>query len=214
MNVTLDDIEMAIYTLKWKSGAGPDKLSPFVIKMCSPNTVRMQFFWPIWLLYQKTYQTGCIAAALKLSRVVPIHKKGDKSNIKNYRVVAISSVISKIFEIAMKSRPMIIVEPKLSNTRHGFRQKRSVTTNLLNLYIDVNVAFDRGNQMDIVYGDFRNAFNIVSHRILVSKMNGFGLGTKTCKWLYEFIVNKMSFVKIGTNNSKQYGIPLEQKLRI
>lgn len=204
--VTLDDIDWAINSLKWKSGAGPDKLSPFVIKMCIDKIV-----WPIWLLFQKTFDDGQIPAALKLSRVVPVFKKGDKSDVSNYRVVAISSVILKIFEIAVKSRLMIIIEPKLSNAQHGFRPRRSVTTNLLNLSIDVYKALQRGNQIDIFYGDFKDAFNAVCHRILVSKMNSFGLGSKTIKWLYEFIAGRMSFVKIGKAESRKYrmssGVP-------
>ena len=160
INVTLDDIEMAINSLKWKSGAGPDKLSPFIIKMCVYATV-----WPIWLLYQKTFNDEHIPTALKLSRVVPVYKKGDKSDVSNYRVIAISPVVLKIFEIAVKNRLMIIIEPQLSNTQHGFRPARSVTTNLLNLSIDVNRAFQRGNQIDILYGDFKDAFNAVCHRL-------------------------------------------------
>lgn len=204
--ITLNDIEMAINLLKWKSGAGPDKLSPFVVKMCAEAMVR-----PIWLLYQKTFNEGCIPAALKLSRVVPIYKKGDKRDVANYRVVAISSVILKVMEIAIKWRLTFIIEPKLSNTQHGFRPHRSVTTNLLNLSIEVNKAFHRRNQIDIFYGDFQNAFNVVVHRLLIGKMNRFGLGFKTIKWLNEFVSNRMSFVKIGNATSRQYcmssGVP-------
>lgn len=162
-------------------------------------------------MYQKTFDDGCIPTALKLSRVVPVYKKGDKNDVSNYRVVAISSVILKIFEIAVKNRLMSIIEPKLSNARHGFRPRRSVTTNLMNLSIEVNKAFQRGNQVDILYGDFKDAFNAVCHRILVNEIGSFGLGPKTAKWLYEFVANRMSYVKIGNANSRKYqmssGVP-------
>lgn len=45
--------------------------------------------------------------------------------------------------------------------------------------MDVNRAFDRGNQVDIFYGDFKNAFDKVCHQQLVEKMAGFGFGAKT-----------------------------------
>lgn len=206
INVTIDDIEMAIRSLKWKSGAGPDGLSPFIVKKCIDSML-----WPIWMLYQKTFDHGCIPTELKLSRVVPVFKKGDKKDVSNYRVVAISPVVLKVFEIAVKNRLMIIVEPKICNAQHGFRPKRSVTTNLLNLSVAVNDAFDRGNQVDILYGDFKDAFNVLSHRILVTKMASFGLGLKSITWLCEFVSNRMSFVKIGDIRSRQYrmtsGVP-------
>lgn len=48
INITLFDIESAIHSIKWKSSAGPDELSPFVITNCESAVV-----WPIWLLFQK-----------------------------------------------------------------------------------------------------------------------------------------------------------------
>lgn len=136
INVTLDNIEMAIDSLKWKSGAGPDELSPFVIEKCVSAIVR-----PIWLLHQKIFDSGLIPVALKTSRVVPVFKKGQKSDVTNYRVIAISSIIMKIFEIAMKTQLTMIVEPKLTNAQHGFRANRSVQTNLLNESTYVHKAF-------------------------------------------------------------------------
>lgn len=107
INVTLDDIEWAINSLKWKNGAGPGQLSPFVVKMCADAIV-----WPIWLLFQKIFDEGRIPAALKMPRVVSVHKNGAKSDVTKYRVAAISSIILKIQEMAMKTKLMTIIEPK------------------------------------------------------------------------------------------------------
>lgn len=73
INVTLFDIETAVYSLKWKGGIGSDEISPFIIKMCADSVV-----WPIWLLFQKTFEAGIIPERLKMSRVVPVFKKGEK----------------------------------------------------------------------------------------------------------------------------------------
>nr|AEG42077.1 putative non-LTR retrovirus reverse transcriptase [Mayetiola destructor] len=206
VNVSLNDIELAINSLKTKGGIGPDEISPYVIKMCV-NAIT----WPLWLLYQKTFDTGIIPGRMKSSRVVPVFKKGKTDDIKNYRVIAISSVIMKIFERAMRHQLTSIIEPHLSNAQHGFRAKRSVTTNLMNLSIIVNEAFDRGNQVDIFYGDFKNAFDKVCHRLLVIKMSKFGIGIKTAKWLCEFLIGRVNSVRIGNARSRMYtsssGVP-------
>lgn len=94
MDVSLLSIELAITSLKWQSGAGPDEISPFIVKKCIDAIT-----WPIWLLYQKTFDTGTIPHLLKLSRVVPVFKKGKKDDVTNYRVIAISSVIIKNLRI-------------------------------------------------------------------------------------------------------------------
>lgn len=104
-----------------------------------------------------------------------------------------------------------IIEPHISNAQHGFRTKRSSTTNLMNLSIMVNEAFDRGNQVDIFHGDFKNAFDKVCHRLLVKKMSTFGIGIKTAKWLCEFLIERPNYVQIGSAKSKMYrsksGVP-------
>lgn len=83
INIPLFDIESVISSLKWKSGAGPDELSPYVVKKCETSTV-----WPIFLLYHKTSDEGKIPEAMKISLTVLVYKrKGDKSEVKNYRVV-------------------------------------------------------------------------------------------------------------------------------
>lgn len=202
INVSLFDIEAAVNSLKWKSGCGPDEFSPFVIKMCIEAIV-----WPIWLLFKKTFDSGLIPEKLKMSRVVPVFKKGDKADVRNYRIVAISSVILKIFERAMKFKLTAIIEPHLSNAQHGFRAKRSVTTNLLNLSISVHEAFEKGRQLDVFYGDFKNAFDRVWHRRLVEKLRKFNIGTKTAKWLCEFVIGRTNFVRIGNNKSRIYASP-------
>lgn len=206
INVTLFDVEWAVNSLKWKGGMGADEISSFVIKMCADSIV-----WPIWLLFQKTFETGIIPERLKTSRVVPVFKKGDKNDVTNYRMVAISSTILKIFERAIKIKLMLIIEPKLSNAQHGFRPKRSITTNLLNLSIVAHEAFRKGKQIDVFYGDFKNAFDRVWHRRLIEKLSKFNVGVKTAKWLCEFVVGRKNYVKIGNVTSRIYnsssGVP-------
>lgn len=97
---------MAINSLKWKGGTGPDEVSPCFIKNCVEV-----ISWPLWLLLQKTIEAGTIPTRLKLSRVIPAFKKGKKKNIDNYRVVAISSCILNIFQRATKLQLTLIIEP-------------------------------------------------------------------------------------------------------
>ena len=199
VDITREDIELAIHSLKWKGGVGPDQMSPFFFKKCI-EVVAL----PLWLLWQKTFETGKIPPKVKLSRVVPVFKKGKKTNIENYRVVAISSAILKIFQRASKLQLTMIVEPHVSESQHGFRPKRSVTTNLLCQSIATHDAFERGIQLDTFIGDFEKAFERVIHRLLVGKMPKFFIGSKTARWLYENIRQIRYYVQIGEMKSREF----------
>lgn len=203
VSLSMLDIDDAIQSLKWKSGAGPDGIKPMVIKMCSSAVV-----WPMWLLHQKAFDGGKIAEAMKVSRVVPVYKgKGDKKDVKNYRVVAIQPITMKVHETAINKRSATIVEPCLTTAQHGFRSKRSVVTNLLNLSILANDAFERSGQLDMFLGDFKTAFDKVWIRKLVAKFSKFKIGTKTAKWMCEYLVGRTNYVQIGDVRSRIYESP-------
>src|ERR1700744_1562513 len=207
ISLSMFDIEKAIQQLKVKGSAGPDNLAPIVMKKCIDCMV-----WPLWILHQKSMEMGKISSKLKISRVVPeFKKKGDKMDVKNYRTTAISSVILRIYEIAIQTKLLDIINPQLSNAHHGFRRKQSVTTNLMNLSIVAHEAFANKQQVDVFYGDFANAFDKVNHRILLLKIWTFGIGKKTAKWLFEFVIGRKFFVQIGNFKSRIYestsGVP-------
>ncbi|GBO40242.1 hypothetical protein AVEN_78288-1, partial [Araneus ventricosus] len=67
--VTYDDVVMAIKEFKSISTIGIDNIPPFIIK-------------------------GCVPYAWKLTKIVPVFKKGSAKECKNYRPIAILSPIS------------------------------------------------------------------------------------------------------------------------
>lgn len=205
VDLSMFDIEKSINDLENKNNCGPDSLSPIFVKSCVDNLV-----WPLWILYRKT-QTMGLPQRLKYSRVVPVFKKGDKSDVKNYRIVAISSVILIVYEMGVQLKLMRIVNPRIRNPQHGFRPKRSVVSNLMNLSIAAYEAFDKSYQLDVFYGDFKTAFDRVVFRIFITKLWTFGVGKMTAMWLFNFLTGRKFFVKIGDFESRTYeatsGVP-------
>ena len=71
---------------------GPDNISGQVLKHCARSIA-----YPLSLLFNLSFKTGSIPNEWKLAHVVPIHKKGEISDIENYRPISLTSIISKIF---------------------------------------------------------------------------------------------------------------------
>lgn len=194
--ISMYDIENTIKELKINGAVGADGLSPKVFCSCSDALI-----WPLWILFHKTFESGIIPDRLKLSKIIPIHKKGDKSDVENYRMVAIGTMILQIFEKTVNNKLKPLIENKISPFQHGFRSRHSVSTNLLAMSIAAHDAFARGNQLDVFYGDFEKAFDKVHHRILLKKIVKFGLGANTIKWIASFLQNRGNYVQIGNNKS-------------
>ncbi|XP_037040258.1 uncharacterized protein LOC119077181 [Bradysia coprophila] len=145
-----------------------------------------------------------ITATSKISRIVPVYKrKGDKAYVKNYRVVAIQTIVLKIHDIAVKKKISEIIQPQLKSAQHGFRNKRSVVTNLLGLSIMAHNAFERSCQLDLCYGDYKTAFDKVIIRLLIVKFARFGIGKKTASIFKSRLYESTSGVPAGSSLGPQ-----------
>jgi len=56
---------------------------------------------PLCYLFNLSFLTGVVPNALKIAKVIPIYKKGEKSSIENYRPISLLSVFDKILEKLM-----------------------------------------------------------------------------------------------------------------
>nr|CAI5841361.1 unnamed protein product [Callosobruchus analis] len=59
---------------------------------------------PVADIINECFSTGLIPSKLKISKIIPVHKKGSKDDVSNYRPVALLSVFSKIIERIIYNR--------------------------------------------------------------------------------------------------------------
>ena len=91
--VTDDDILKIIAKLDLDKVHGHDKISIRMIKIFSASICK-----PLRLILNYFIDNGIYPCELKKANAVPIHKKGDKQTLKNYRPVSLLPICSKIFE--------------------------------------------------------------------------------------------------------------------
>ena len=110
------------------------------------------------------------------ANVIPIHKKGDRTDPGNYRPVSLTSQVCKILESIVKEHILehLASNNILSDKQHGFRVGRSCLTNLLVTMEQWTDYLEDGDAIDVAYLDFRKAFDLVSHRHLLYKMSKYG----------------------------------------
>jgi hypothetical protein len=73
--------------LKGKFSSGIDEVPDHVVKQCIAYIQK-----PLAHIYNVSLQSGTFPDRLKLARVKPLHKKGDKRDIQNYRPISLLSV--------------------------------------------------------------------------------------------------------------------------
>ena len=112
--------------------------------------------------------------------MLPLYIKKDNSLPINYRPITLTSMVGKLMEAIIHDKLVTFLKENImiSNSQHSFRNKRSYLTNLLDFYNDVFNIRKETKAVYIIYLDFRKAFDKVSHRQLLKKIESCGIAWK------------------------------------
>ncbi|GAB0207649.1 mitochondrial enolase superfamily member 1 [Grus japonensis] len=108
--------------------------------------------------------------------VTPIFKKGKKEDPGNYRPVSLTLIPGKVMEQLILGTISRLMEDEevIRSSQHGFTKGKSCLTKLLTCD-EMTGLVDEGRAVDIVYLDFRKAFDTVSPKIFIDKLLKYGL---------------------------------------
>lgn len=158
-------------------------------------------------IYNSSFTSGIFLDDLKIARVTPIYKAGDKREFKNHRPVSVLNSFSKILEKLMSNR----VHDFCQNynifipEQYGFRMDKSTELALISFTNDVLTSFDRRTYTVATFLDLSKAFDTVDHEILSHKLEHYGISFQS------FLSNRKQFVQYKNTSSKTlsivYGVP-------
>jgi len=113
---------------------------------------------PLSLIFVKSFDTGTLPEDWRKAHIVPILKKGDRTDKANYCPVSLTSVPCKLMESMIKDKVMSFMQENsvFSTAEHGFLPGRLFLTNLLKSLENWTKALDDGYGIDIIYIDYRN----------------------------------------------------------
>ena len=129
--------------------------------------------------------SGIYPDELKIAKITPIFKGGERDLMSNYRQISILSVVNKIFEKIVYSQ--LLNHAKRNNiiTPHQFGFLESVSTQdaLLNFLKPVNQNLNDKKITLAIFLDLAKAFDSLNHTILLEKLKFYGVRGKSYDWL-------------------------------
>ena len=90
-----------------------------------------------------------------------------------------------------------------SNSQHGFREGRSCLSNLLTTLEEWTDILDDKACVDVAYLDFSKAFDLVSHKHLLLKLNKHGINGQIGNWIKAFLQDRSISTKVNGTLSKK-----------
>ena len=202
-----------IVKLKNKSSFGYDSISNKLIKSAGHVLVK-----PLTVIVNQSLHTGVYPSQLKLSRIKPLFKNGNKSQFNNYRPISLLPSLSKIFEYVMFDQLLhyFTENSLLSMEQYGFRPGHSTELAAVRLVDEITSKMDNNLIPTNIYIDLSKAFDTLNHSILLYKLKYYGVTGCANKLLQCYLSGRSQFVEYnGHRSEKLYvttGVPQESVL--
>ena len=189
-----EDVAKYLLDLDCSKAMGPDNIHPKLLKYLGKDP---EFVDALTMFFNKCIDEQRIPDEWKSATVVPIHKKGSVHVANNYRPVSLTCIMCKIYEKILRRHLLEHVESLISTKQHGFMKNRSCLSNILETLDIANEYLAEGNCADILYFDFKNAFDSVPHNRLITKLESYGLPSELLNIIRDFLTDRKMKVRVG-----------------
>lgn len=199
---SLEEVAHAIKSLKSGKASSSDKICNEILKCLDSENIKF-----LTKLFSCCLNYG--AYPWNISLVTPLHKKGNKDNPDNYRAVAVSSVIGKLFSTILLNRLIEFRKvncPDPSN-QLGFTKGAQTYDHILTMQT-IASKYKRLKKKKVyaIFVDFRKAFDSVCRQALFYKLANNGITGKFYNVLRAMYSNSIAQIKLSGHLSNKFKV--------
>ena len=196
IEISTTEVYDILSTLDVTKAAGIDGINPRILRYCASSLLI-----PICHLFTSSIITGYIPSQWCIHCIIPIYKSGDKSSVKNYRPISLLCILSKVLERIIYNRMMSFLSNHFTIHQFGFLPGRSALQQLILFTEKLFNGKCNNTAVDVIYMDFKKAFDSVSHNALLCKLQSLGITGALHNWLTTYLTTRTQCVRIGSKCS-------------
>lgn len=196
---TQEEIHHHIKRLKNGKASGEDGIVAELLKNLGPRSLQ-----EISLIIQEIWQCEKLPDDWKCALIHPLHKKGDKSDVNNYRGISLLPVPYKIFSACLLQRTQEQLEPLIGEYQAGFRPHRSGTEQIFNLKSTLKLRATRNLPTICTFVDFKKAYDSIDRQSLFNILEEYNLDPKTRRLIQQTLTDTTSKAKFIGEISKPF----------
>lgn len=173
------------------------------------------FLTMIGYLFNRCVREGVYPSILKNVKVQPVFKgKGDVQSLKNYRPISLIPIFSKIFESLLSNNLMnyFYSNNLMNKQQYAYQSGRSTVDAVRDVVDRVLVHLEGGRRVAAIFCDLSRAFEMVSHPLLLAKLEHYGVNGSFLDTISSFLENRKQITCVKSCRSElmelgSYAVP-------
>uniref|UniRef100_A0A914YYF2 Reverse transcriptase domain-containing protein n=1 Tax=Panagrolaimus superbus TaxID=310955 RepID=A0A914YYF2_9BILA len=180
------------------SAPGPDSITYATLKKFDPSGAVFA------AVFNAVKRLKHIPQAWDTSSTILIFKKDDPSDIKNWRPIALSNTISKLYAstIAKRIQSWAIRNKIISKSQKGFMPFEGCLEHTFEIQTIIQHAKRNGNETVIAWLDLYNAFGNLPHSSLFHTLEMSGLAAETIDEIKLLYANSTTSIRLPSGPSE------------
>ncbi len=187
---------------KRRKAPGQDGVTPACLKTCADQLAHI-----FSQIFNRSLELCEVPACFKRSTIIPIPKKPKITGLNDYRPVALTSVVMKLFERLVLAYLKNITGPLLDPLQFAYRVNRSLDdSGNMGLHLILQHLDKTGTYARILFVDFSLAFITIIPTLLQTKLTQLSVPSSIWHWITSFLKYRQQLVRIGKFTSSSHTI--------
>lgn len=202
--ITANELSNMIKKIKPKLSSGSDEISNKIIIEIAKIIPNVLVFF-----INRSLIEGIFPKQLKIGRITPLFKDGDTSQMNNYRPISLLKSISKLFEKAAHSQleNYFRLNNLFFENQYGFREGHNTLFANIRIFDLIQEAKAMNLFTDLVFIDLSKAFDTISHHILVSKLEYYGINNSNLNFFKSYLNERKTVTVVNGITSDITSLP-------